>query len=258
MPPAFKTRLTGAGRPGLKRKEVISMRIIETKNYEEMSLLAAGIIGAQVLLKPDCVLGLATGSSPVGAYGELVEQYKKGRLDFSRVRTVNLDEYCGLSPTNPQSYRYFMNTTLFNHINIDPQNTFLPDGMAPDMEAEGRRYEALVDSLGGADLQLLGIGLNGHIGFNEPTDHFPAAVHEVQLTESTIQANSRLFERVEDVPTKAVTMGIGTIMKADKILLIAGPEKKEIVQEAMYGKVTPQVPASVLQLHKDVTVIISK
>lgn len=231
------------------------MRILETKSYEEMSMLAAGIIGAQVLLKPDCVLGLATGSSPIGTYEELVKSCRQGLLDFSRVRTVNLDEYCGLKPEDPQSYRYFMNKNLFDHVNIDKKNTFLPDGAAPDMEAESCRYEALIDSLGGVDLQLLGIGRNGHIGFNEPTDHFPRYVHQVDLTESTIQANSRLFDRIEDVPVKAVTMGIGTIMKASKILLIAGEDKKDIIREAMYGKVTPLVPASVLQLHKDVTVI---
>lgn len=234
------------------------MRIIETKSYEEMSVLAASIIGAQILLKPDCVLGLATGTSPIGAYQELAVNCKKGILDFSKVRTVNLDEYCGLQPENPQSYRYFMDDNLFNCVNIDRANTFLPNGMAADMEAESRRYEALIDELGGVDLQLLGIGRNGHIGFNEPTDHFPRYVHQVDLTPSTIQANSRLFDRIEDVPTKAVTMGIGTIMKAKRILLIAGEEKKEIIQEAMYGKVTPQVPASVLQLHPDVTVITCK
>lgn len=234
------------------------MRIIETDSYEKMSALAAEIIGAQILLKPNCVLGLATGSSPVGAYGELVESCRRGILDFSRVRTVNLDEYCGLPPENPQSYRYFMNTKLFDHVNIDKKNTFLPNGMAPDMEAEGLRYEGLIDKLGGVDLQLLGIGHNGHIGFNEPADSFPRYVHQVALTESTIQANSRLFDRIEDVPTKAITMGIGTIMKAARILLIAGEEKKDIIYEAMYGKVTPQVPASVLQLHRDVTVITCK
>lgn len=234
------------------------MRIIETDSYEKMSALAAEIIGAQILLKPNCVLGLATGSSPVGAYGELVENCRRGILDFSRVRTVNLDEYCGLPPENPQSYRYFMNTKLFDHVNIDKKNTFLPNGMAPDMEAEGLRYEGLIDKLGSVDLQLLGIGHNGHIGFNEPADSFPRYVHQVALTESTIQANSRLFDRIEDVPTKAITMGIGTIMKAARILLIAGEEKKDIIYEAMYGKVTPQVPASVLQLHRDVTVITCK
>lgn len=233
------------------------MRIIETGSYEEMSVLAAGIIGAQILLKPDCVLGLATGSSPIGAYGELVKDYQRGLLDFSGVRTVNLDEYCGLKPENPQSYRYFMDQHLFNHVNIDKANTHVPGGVREDVEEECRRYEALIDSMGGIDLQLLGIGHNGHIGFNEPTDHFPRYVHPVDLAESTIKANSRLFDRIEDVPTRAVTMGIGTIMKAGRILLIAGQDKKEIIQEALYGKVTPQVPASVLQLHRDVTVIIA-
>ena len=231
------------------------MRILETKNYEEMSALAADIIGAQVLLKPRCVLGLATGSSPIGTYQKLIEAYRQGRLDFSQVRTVNLDEYCGLTGDNPQSYRYFMDHQLFSQVNIPRENTFLPDGMAQDMEEESRRYETLVASLGGVDLQLLGIGHNGHIGFNEPTDSFPPTVHQVELTESTIQANSRLFDRIEDVPTQAITMGVGTILKADKILLIAGADKKSIVEEALYGKVTPQVPASVLQLHRDVTVI---
>ncbi len=234
------------------------MRIIETDSYEQMSALAAGMIGAQVLLKPNCVLGLATGSSPIGAYQELVKSCEKGILDFSKVRTVNLDEYCGLKPENPQSYRYFMKKNLFDLVNIDQANTYLPNGLAEDIDAESRRYEDLIDQLGGVDLQLLGIGHNGHIGFNEPTDCFPRYVHRVDLTESTIQANSRLFDRIENVPTKAITMGIGTIMKAARILLIAGEEKKEIIQKAMYGKVTPQVPASVLQLHRDVTVITCK
>ena len=231
------------------------MRIISTNSYEQMSVMAAGMIAAQVLLKPDCVLGLATGSSPIGAYQELIRMHEKKLVDFSQVKTVNLDEYCGLEPTNPQSYRYFMNKTLFEHINIDLRNTFLPDGMAENAGEESRRYQALVEKLGGADLQLLGIGRNGHIGFNEPNDYFTRDVHEEKLTQSTIEANSRLFGEGETVPTTAITMGIGTIMKADKIVLIAGADKAEIVQEALYGKVTPQVPASVLQLHKDVTVI---
>ncbi len=234
------------------------MRIIEADSYEKMSELAAGILGAQILLKPNCVLGLATGSSPIGAYRELVKSCERGILDFSQVRTVNLDEYCGLKPSDPQSYRYFMDTNLFDHVNIKKENTFLPNGMAADMDAERHRYETLIDSLGGIDLQLLGIGHNGHIGFNEPDDCFHRYVHQVDLTESTIQANSRLFDRIEDVPTQAITMGIGTIMKARRILLIAGEEKKDIIHEAMYGKVTPSVPASVLQLHHDVTVITCK
>lgn len=234
------------------------MRIIETESYEKMSALAAGIIGAQVLLKPDCVLGLATGSSPIGTYRELVKSHEAGILDFSQVRTVNLDEYCGLKPEDPQSYRYFMEENLFKHVNVKPENTHLPNGLCEDIDAESNRYETLIDSLGGVDLQLLGIGHNGHIGFNEPTDCFPRCVHRVELTESTIKANSRLFEKIEDVPTKAITMGIGTIMKASRILLIAGEDKKDIIHEALFGKVTPQVPASVLQLHRDVTVITCK
>lgn len=234
------------------------MRILETGSYQEMSVLAAGILGAQVLLKPNCVLGLATGSSPIGAYEELSKNCQNGLLDFSQVRTVNLDEYCGLAPENPQSYRYFMDQHLFSRINIRKENTHLPNGMAPDPEEESRRYEALIEGLGGVDLQLLGIGHNGHIGFNEPCSDFPRDVHQVQLTESTITANSRLFSRREDVPTTAITMGIGTILKAGKILLIAGEEKKEIIERSLFGKVTPQVPASVLQLHRDVTVITCK
>ncbi len=234
------------------------LRIIEAESYEKMSIIAGSIIAGQVLLKPDCVLGLATGSSPIGAYEELVHQYQRGILDFSRVRTVNLDEYVGLGADHPQSYRYFMNQHLFDHVNIDKANTFLPDGTAPDPEAEGDRYEEFINSLGGVDLQVLGIGRNGHIGFNEPSDHFPRFVHPVQLTQSTIQANSRLFDRVEDVPTQAITMGIGTIMKAKRILLVAGEEKKDIIHRALYDIITPAVPASVLQLHHDVTVITCK
>ena len=242
----------GVGREERKRSV---MRVKKKKNYQELSALAADLIGAQLLLKPRCVLGLATGSTPIGAYQRLVEGYRAGRLDFSQVRTVNLDEYCGLSGEHPQSYRYFMEQHLFSQVNILRENTHLPNGAAPDPEEESRRYEALVESMGGVDLQLLGIGRNGHIGFNEPGDSFPPVVHPVELTESTILANSRLFDRVEDVPTKAVTMGIGTILKARKILLLAGADKRAILEEALTGKVTPWVPASVLQLHGDVTVI---
>lgn len=232
------------------------MRVLKVKSYDEMSLLAARMIGGQILLKPDSVLGLATGSSPIGTYKNLVEDYKKGILDFSKVTTVNLDEYYGLDGENNQSYRYFMNDNLFDHVNIDKANTHVPNGVAEDIDAESARYEALVESLGGADLQLLGIGHNGHIGFNEPDTYFPATVHGVKLTESTIQANSRLFDRIEDVPTMAITMGIGTIMKAKKILLIAGEDKAAIIERSVNGPVTPDVPASILQLHKDATVIL--
>lgn len=232
------------------------MRIIETKTYEEMSRLAAGIIGAQVLLKPKCVLGLATGSSPIGAYDILSENCQNGLLDFSSVKTVNLDEYCGLTPDHPQSYRYFMDTHLFDRINIKKENTCLPHGDAEDLDAECARYEELVDSLGGVDLQLLGLGHNGHIGFNEPEAYFPRYVHPVELSESTRRANSRLFNSIEEVPTHAITMGVGTILKAEKILLIAGADKRDIIKKALYGNITPAVPASALQLHRDVTVIV--
>lgn len=233
------------------------MRIYKTADYEAMSRKAASILAAQMITKPDSALGLATGSTPVGAYRYLTEWYAKGLLDFSQVRTVNLDEYKGLGPDHPQSYRYFMDQNLFSKVNVDPANTHLPNGAASDMEEECRRYEALVEGLGWPDLQLLGIGHNGHIGFNEPAEDFPTTVHTVRLAESTIRANSRLFERPEDVPTMAVTMGIGAIMKARRVLLIAGADKAEIVEKACRGPVTPLVPASVLQLHRDVTVILS-
>lgn len=231
------------------------MKVIKVKNYDELSKVAASIIAAQVINNPKSVLGLATGSTPIGAYKNLVCAYNDGLLDFSNVKSINLDEYCGLSGENDQSYRYFMNDNLFNHVNIDKSNTFVPDGTAEDSEAECERYEALCESLGYADLQLLGIGHNGHIGFNEPASAFAAKTHCVKLQESTINANSRLFEKKEDVPTSAFTMGIGTILKAKKILLVGGADKKEIIEKAIYGDVTPEVPASALQLHKDVTVI---
>ena len=200
------------------------MRIYEAEDYQDMSRKAANILAAQVILKPDCVLGLATGSSPVGTYDQLVEGYNRGDLDFSEVKTVNLDEYIGLDRGNDQSYYYFMHSHLFDRINIDPANTNVPDGMAEDIGAECERYEELIRSLGGVDIQLLGIGRNGHIGFNEPADAFDRMTHCVDLTESTIEANKRFFASADDVPRQAVSMGIGTIMKAKKILLIASGE----------------------------------
>lgn len=233
--------------------------MIKVKNYDEMSALAASMIGAQVLLKPESVLGLATGSSPIGTYKTLVEGCEKGILDFSRVQTVNLDEYCGLSGENPNSYRYFMNDNLFDHVNIDKANTHVPNGFAEDLEAEAARYESFIESLGGVDLQLLGIGHNGHIGFNEPAPEFPKETHCVELTESTINANSRLFDSIDDVPREAYTMGIGTIMAAEEILVVAnGSDKADIVRRAFFGPVTPEVPASILQFHPNVTVVVDK
>ena len=232
------------------------MRIYREKDYNAMSRRAANIIAAQVLSKPDCVLGLATGSSPVGTYKELIEWYKQGDISFKEVRSVNLDEYYGLAPTHDQSYRYFMQTNLFDHVDIDPANTNVPNGLAEDPAAEGGRYEALVASLGYADLQLLGMGRNGHIGFNEPCADFPLATHLVDLTESTIEANARFFASADDVPKQALTMGIGTIMKARKILVVvSGADKADAVAKAVQGPITPEVPASILQLHPDVTIV---
>jgi glucosamine-6-phosphate deaminase len=234
------------------------MNIIRVNSYDELSRITAEMIEVQILQKPNSVLGLATGTSPLGTYDYLVEEYKKGILDFSNVKTINLDEYYGLDETNPQSYRYFMNTKLFDKINIAKENTFLPNGKADDINRECKRYHSIIARLGGIDLQLLGIGYNGHIGFNEPSDIFSKAVHTVALTESTIEANSRLFASIEDVPKKAITIGIGEIMKARKIVLIAGKEKSEIVEKAFCGDITPNVPASILQLHNDFTVVTVK
>lgn len=235
------------------------MKFIQTKTYAELSHKAADIIAAQIILKPNCVIGLATGSSPVGTYKELIAYNKKGDIDFSDVTTVNLDEYVGLDGSNDQSYRYFMNDNLFNHINIDKNCTHVPNGCAADLAAEGEAYDALIKNLGGIDLQLLGIGLDGHIGFNEPDDVFVKATHEVVLDESTIKANARFFANEDEVPKTAITMGMLSIMQAKKILLVAnGKAKKDIVQKAFFGPITPQVPASLLQLHPDVTVIFSE
>ena len=229
------------------------------EDYKAMSRIAANIISAQIIMKPDCVLGLATGSSPEGTYAQLVEWYKKGDLDFSQVTSVNLDEYRGLSGDNDQSYRYFMNTHLFDHVNIDKSRTFVPNGLEPDSEKACREYDAVVEATGGVDLQLLGIGHNGHIGFNEPAKEFCKNTQCVDLTESTIEANKRFFEKEEDVPRQAYTMGIGTIMRAKKILLVASGEgKADIFAKAFTGPITPEVPASILQLHNDVTVVCDK
>lgn len=235
------------------------MNFIKVKNYEELSHITANLIAAQVVVKPNCVLGLATGSSPVGAYKELIEKCNKGDLDFSKVTSVNLDEYVGLDGSNDQSYRYFMNTNLFDHVNIDKAKTFVPDGCAEDYDAECKLYDERVKELGGIDLQLLGIGLDGHIGFNEPDEFFVGPTHVVDLDESTIKANARFFESEADVPRKAVTMGMMSIMQAKKVVLIAnGAAKKEIVEKAFFGPITPLVPASILQLHPDLTVVYSE
>lgn len=232
------------------------MRIYETANYEEMSRKAANILSAQVILKPDCVLGLATGATPVGTYAQLVEWYKKGDVDFSEVKTVNLDEYRGLTRDNEQSYYHFMHRHLFDRVNIRSENTNVPDGAEPDIRKECDRYENLIKSIGGIDIQLLGLGHNGHIGFNEPDSSFAKTTHCVDLTESTIEANKRFFASAAEVPRQAYTMGIGTIMRARKILLlVSGEAKAHIAAKAFFRPITPEVPASVLQLHNNVVIV---
>lgn len=235
------------------------MEFIKVKTYDELSRKAANIIAAQVVLNPKSVLGLATGSSPLGTYANLAKMCDAGDVDFSQVTTVNLDEYIGLDVTNDQSYRYFMNTNLFDKINIDVTKTSVPNGCANDLAAEAKRYDALIEKLGNTDIQLLGIGPDGHIGFNEPDDVFIKETHVVKLDPSTIQANARFFQNEDEVPKEAITMGMGAIMSARKIVLVAnGKAKEDIVNKAFFGPITPKVPASILQLHPNVTVIYSE
>ena len=236
-----------------------NMKFITVDTYEKLSRQAANVISAQVIMKPNSVLGLATGSSPVGIYRQLIEWYNKGDVDFSETVSVNLDEYVGLTESDVQSYRYFMQENFFDHVNIRRENTFVPNGCAADLARECAEYDARIDRLGGIDLQLLGIGLDGHIGFNEPADVFVKNTHVVDLHESTIEANSRFFNSIDDVPKQAVTMGMVSIMQAKKILLIAnGKAKKEILEKAFFGPITPLIPASILQLHPDITVVFSE
>ena len=232
------------------------MKIYKVKDYEEMSRKAAAVIASQIISKPDSVLGLATGSTPIGTYKHLVAAYKAGDLDVSQIKSANLDDYRGLTKDNDQSYYYFMNNHLFQHVNIDPANTNIPDGTNNDPDAECARYEEVIKSLGGVDLQLLGLGHDGHMGFNEPCDHFDKITHCVDLTEMTIEANKRFFASADDVPRQAYTMGCGTIMRAKKILiLVSGADKADILYQVVNGPVTPQVPASLLQFHPDVILI---
>lgn len=233
------------------------MQVIVCKNYDEISKEAAKIVASQVTLKPDSVLGLATGSSPEGLYKELIEMYKKGELDFSGVTSFNLDEYYPIDDDNDQSYHYFMKTKLFDHINI--KESFVPNGMAADPEEACRKYDELVESYGWVDLQILGIGQNGHIAFNEPDSELYAGTHVTGLTESTIEANSRFFASREDVPKKALTMGMATILKAKKIVLVAnGKNKHEAIKELLGGKITTSNPSTFLNLHKDVVLIVDE
>lgn len=232
------------------------IKFVCAKDYDEMSRKAANIISAQMISKEDSVLGLATGSTPIGTYACLVERYEKGDLDFSKITSVNLDEYKGLPHENDQSYYYFMNDNLFSKVNIDLNNTYVPDGTIEDSAEACAKYDEIVCATGGVDLQLLGLGHNGHIGFNEPAEVFPKGTHCVNLTQSTIDANARFFASKEEVPTQAYTMGIQTIMSAKKILVVvSGEDKADIVEKAFLGDVTPNVPASILQLHQDVTIV---
>ncbi len=232
------------------------MRILEATDYEKMSRIAADQITALIKCKPTCVLGLATGSTPTGMYKELIRDYTNDVIDFSRVISINLDEYKGLAPDHPQSYRYFMNQNLFNHVNIKKENTYVPDGLCPDAVAACRQYDSVISKYGPIDLQVLGIGHDGHIGFNEPADQYTPDTHCVSLTRMTIAANKRFFSSENDVPRQAYTMGIRPIIQARTILLLAsGIEKAEILKKALSGPITPQVPASILQLHQNLIVV---
>lgn len=235
------------------------MKIIVTKTYEELSRKAANLFASQLILKPNSVIGLATGSSPIGMYQELIRIYNAGDIDFKEVVSFNLDEYIGLSPDNEQSYHYFMEQNLFSHVNLRPENIHIPSGIALDMEVAAKTYDKMIEEAGGIDVQVLGIGNNGHIGFNEPDVKFEARTHIVELEQDTIEANARFFNSIEEVPTKAISMGIKNIMQSRKIVLVAtGEGKAKAVQGMIEGPITPELPASVLQLHPDVTVILDE
>lgn len=235
------------------------MRIIKVKNYEELSIMAARFVAGQIYLKPASVLGLATGSTPLGMYKELVRLHKELELDFSQAVSFNLDEYIGLSEQDKNSYHYFMWENFFKHINIKPENVFIPNGNALDIEAECKLYDSLIDKAHGIDMQVLGIGTNAHIGFNEPDIKFEATTHEVELDEETIISNARFFNTVQEVPRFAISMGIKTIMHARKVILLAcGANKADAIRKTVRGSVRPDAPASILQLHQDVTLIIDE
>lgn len=235
------------------------MDLFIAKNPEEASTKAAEIIRDVILAKEDAVLGLATGSTPIATYKKLIEMNKNGEISFKKVKTVNLDEYIGLNPDHDQSYRYFMDDNLFNHIDIDKNNTHVPAGISDDFEKDTKDYEALIDSLGHQDVQVLGIGNNGHIAFNEPNDYLEMYTHTEELTESTIEANKRFFESADDVPRRAVSMGIGSIFKAKKIIILAfGRAKAEAVKALADNRLSTKVPATLLKLHPDVTLIVDE
>lgn len=235
------------------------MNVIVVKDYETLSRKAAELIQAQLMWHPDAVLGLATGSTPIGTYQMLIEMYNKGDIDFERVTTFNLDEYLGLDKDNDQSYAYFMNKQLFDHINVKKEHIHIPNGISDDFEKECRDYERLIDEKGGIDLQILGIGHNGHIGFNEPNVEFEAKTHIVSLDEETIEANKRFFDSADDVPKEAISMGIKTIMKSKKIILMAtGSSKADIISQLVKDDIKPELPASILHLHEHVIVLVDE
>jgi len=235
------------------------MRVIIVENYEEMSQKAAQMVASQIFLNPKSVLGLATGSTPVGMYKELIRMHKQGGLDFSQATSFNLDEYYGLPKTNKQSYDHFMRETFFDHINMSEEKRHIPNGLAKDIEKECHDYDQSISDIGGIDIQILGIGANGHIGFNEPNINFEARTHLVKLDEQTIKDNARFFKSEEEVPQKAISMGMKTIMQSKKIVLMAsGANKAEAIQKTIEGKITSDLPASMLQIHKDVVFILDK
>ena len=235
------------------------MRVITVKDYEAMSKKAALLVASQVRLKSNSVLGLATGSTPLGMYDELIDMYKKDEINFSEVKTFNLDEYCNLSPEHPQSYNYYMNDNFFDHVNIQKENINLLNGMTNDIKKECLEYDMKIKRAGGIDLQVLGIGANGHIGFNEPGKRLNVKTHQVELAQKTIEDNSRFFDTKDEVPRKAITVGIATILKSKRILLLAsGENKAEAIKETVSGYVSTQVPSSLLQTHPEVTIIIDE
>ena len=235
------------------------MRIILAANNEEMSNKAAAIVSSQIILKPDCVLGLATGDTPMGMYKELIKMYEDKEVDFSEVTVFNLDEYCNLNRENAHSYYYYMHHNFFNYINIKKGNTHIPNGAATDLDKECRNYERQIKNKGGIDLQVLGIGVNGHIGFNEPDIDFEAETHLVKLDKMTIEANARFFSSKDEVPTLAISMGIKTIMQSRMLVLLAnGETKASAIYKTVKGKISPKVPASIIQLHSNAIIIIDK
>lgn len=235
------------------------MKVIVTKSKEMMSINAAHILASKIMEYPHLVLGLATGSTPLCTYHELIKMYNNGILDFSRVTTFNLDEYVGLDDSSPYSYRFYMQKEFFDYININQKKINIPYGIAEDLTEETKRYEKAIKKAGGIDVQLLGIGRNGHIGFNEPKSNFETLTHVVELDKQTIEDNARFFDSRQQVPRKAISMGIKTIMNSRKVILLAsGENKAEAVKKMIYGKIDPNLQASVLQLHPDVTVILDK